>query len=416
MREWVYCPFISDCIVVGGGIGGAVLALALGQRGYRVVVFERELVPQGTARPEILAKSTMETFQRLGVADRMLKEAVIPLKKLELFAHGNQPLFHFGQEEFLAADSQPYSTDPGLTRRILLEAAQAHGSVQIHRPVEVRDLWIENGFVRGVHVEQGEEKQTWKSRLVVGDDGGKSHVRAGLGIPLTTRDFVVDFLAAVGPALPGHQEGLGQAYVAPERIRDGLIGGIFMPLPGQRTALVFMATPAVMERFKKGSPADFYAAAARLSPRCKGLEKIHRFPEGFGYFRRPFGHASRYVANGAALLGDAAHPVTPAGGQGANMSVADAMALADVASDAFSKNDCSATALAAYETNRRQANAHSLSFSSRVDHVIRILHYIPWASPLLLRYLSSIEHSPKTKQKFIQAVSRAFLSDRSIPS
>jgi 2-polyprenyl-6-methoxyphenol hydroxylase-like FAD-dependent oxidoreductase len=49
--------------------------------------------------------------------------------------------------------------------------------------------------------------------------------------------------------------------------------------------------------------------------------------------RRLWGHAKKYGIAGAMLMGDAAHPVSPAGGQGANMSVADATAMAELLMD-----------------------------------------------------------------------------------
>ncbi len=398
----------ADCIIVGGGIGGAVLALALGQRGFRVMVFEKELAPQGTARPEVLAKSTMEIFDSLGVGARMRGQAVLPLKGLELFGPGSRPLFHLSQEDFDAAKQQPYSTDPGLTRKILLETAHDHNHVQLVRGIEVQELLRENGRVLGVRTKQGNEIKTWESKLVIGDDGSRSTVRTALGIPLKTREFAADFLAAVGPALPGHKPGIGQAYVAPGHVSDGIIGGIFMPLPQERTALAFIMRPPVLQRFLKGPASNFYDAAAQLSPRCEKLVQYHLFPEGFGHFRRPFGHAAGYVADGAAILGDAAHPVTPAGGQGANASVADAMALANVAADALHSGDCSATKLSTYEKIRRPANQHSLMFSIRANWALRTLRVAPFLAPLLLDYLSRLDRAPQTKQRFIQAVSKSF--------
>ena len=65
-----------------------------------------------------------------------------------------------------------------------------------------------------------------------------------------------------------------------------------------------------------------------LVPAVRSLLSGKIFPEGFAKFEPHFGHVPRYGVPGAVLLGDAAHPVTPAGGQGANMAVADAVALA----------------------------------------------------------------------------------------
>ena len=94
-------------------------------------------------------------------------------------------------------------------------------------------------------------------------------------------------------------------------------------------------------RFQK-EPADvFYREAARVSPRAGDLRSTLSFPDNFFYHERPLGHAKQYVDHGAALIGDAAHPVTPVGGQGANMAIADAVALGETALEAFDRNDFS---------------------------------------------------------------------------
>ncbi len=403
----------ADCVIVGGGIGGAVLALALGRRGHRVALLERDTTAPAIGRPEILAQSTLDAFQQLGVGARMRQEAVVPLHALQLWRAGDGRLLTLSADDFRQAGAQPYSTNPLLTRRILLEAAATLGSVQIQRGVEVQALLREGGAVVGVRARRGAESITWKALLVVGDDGGQSRIRQSLGIPLATRDLPVDFLSAAGPVLPGQTDGVGEAWLNPGGIRRGLFGGIFMPLPAGQTALVFLLSPAAMQRFRQGPAAAFYEAAAQLSPRCQDLERHYRFPEGFSHIRRPFGHAPHYVADGAALLGDAAHPVTPAGGQGANMSVADAIVLAEVAHAALSRRDCSAARLSAYEAIRRPANTRSLRFSSRTKRTLDLFSAVPWLAALFPAFLHYVERTPSMKQQLIRAVSRAFASPAS---
>lgn len=397
---------IADCVIVGGGIGGAVLALALGQRGYSVVILERGLNPTNFGRPEVLARTTMEAFDRFGAGSRIRQEAAIPLKHLELCQSGRGQLLQLTQEDFQRADAQPYSTDPARTRRMLLEAA-ATSQLDVHRGVEVHALIRHGGFTE-VQARCDGSEQAWRTRLVVGDDGGRSIVRAAVGIPLQTQELPVEFLGAAGPALPGQPADGGQAWFNPSGLHDGLVGGVFMPLPGQRSTLALLITPEARARLT-ASPARFYTSAEKLSPLCKGLERFHRFPEGFGMFRRPFGHAPRYVSDGVALLGDAVHPVTPAGGQGANMSVADALVLAEVAAEALAAGDCSAQRLAAYEAQRRPANARSLQFSARANQGLRIFAVLPWLWKPLVWSLGRINGSPETKIRFLRAVSRAFV-------
>jgi 2-polyprenyl-6-methoxyphenol hydroxylase-like FAD-dependent oxidoreductase len=397
------------CLIIGGGIGGAVLAVTLGQHGKRVVLLERALQPPLTARPELLARSTIETFERLGLGADMLNETAMPLQHLELWHTRGKRLLHFSHEHFRHAGTQMYSTDPARTRTLLLEAAATH-SVAVHRGVDVHELVREGNRVVGVQALRNGTPCVWRAPLIVGDDGGQSRLRAALGIPLRLREFALEFLAAAGPALPGQIEGTGQGWFDPHAIRYGLVGGIFMPLPGRRSAFVFLLSSSAHQRFAQASPERFYDAAARLSPRCEGLAQQYRFPDDFTHIRRPFGHAPRYVDEGVALIGDAAHPVTPAGGQGANASVADAVALGAVALDALDHADCSIARLRAYEIIRRPANARSLRFSHRADWTFRALFAWPRLASLVLWALERLDRSDATKERLIRALSQAFVS------
>ncbi len=397
-------------MIVGGGIGGAVLALVLGQRGHRVMLLERDLNPHAIGRPEILAQATMDVFDQLGVGERIKQEAALPLRGLELWRAGGQRLLALTADEFRSVGAQPYSTDPARTRQILLEEAEALPSVQLKRGVEVDELLQEGQRVVGVRAHSSGEHFSISACLVIGDDGGRSRVRECLGIPLKTATFPLDFLCAAGPMLPGQSEGVGQAWIQPDSIRNGIFGGIFLPLPASRTALVFLLSSRAYEDFARQDTSRLFDAAARLSPRCESLAKRYRFPEDFACLRRPFGHAPAYVADGAALLGDAVHPVTPAGGQGANMSVADAVVLADVAHEALKIGDCSKQRLARYETIRRPANQRSLQFSARTARVLRVLRLCPWLAPLVTMWLGSVDRQPQMKRRLVRAVSQAFRS------
>lgn len=401
----------AECLIVGGGIGGAVLALALGRAGRQVLILERDTVPPAVARPEILAGASMDVFAHLGVGDRIIREAALPLEGFELFeAGGRRRLFRVTREDLQRAGARPYSTDPARTRRVLLEEAQRTGSVRVQRGIEAQGLMWEDSIAVGVQARSGEALAAYRAPLTVGDDGTHSRIRASMGLALKLQDFPFDFLGGVIPRLPGQPDRTGQAWLNLDGLREGLLAGLFLPIPGERTALVFILTPTAAVRMRQALPGTFQASAARLSPLCAEAGRLPLFPEGFGYFRRPFGHAPCYLGDGVALLGDAAHPVTPAGGQGANMSVADASVLADVALEALQRSDCSARGLARYEAVRRPANQRSLQFSARPRGVLRCLQAAPWLSPLLVGFLRHVDAREPLKTRFLDSVSKAFVT------
>lgn len=392
--------FNSDCVIVGGGIGGAVLALTLAQQGKRITIVEKDLSPPTAGRPEILASSTIGVFRQLGIDEQLLAEAAIPLKGLHVWdSESKELILEFNQQDLTQTQAQPYSTNPAKTRQLLIEAAEKFPSVAVRRGIEIKQLLFEDERIIGVEGICGNESIQFRSHLVVGDDGTHSRIRSGLGINLRLKDFPFVFLAAGGNLLPGQSDQIGQVWLNPKNLKEGLFGGIFMPQSGRRSAFVFLMTPKTYERFSNASPREFYAVARDLSPLCYEMEKHYQFPKDFHLFKRPFGHSKRYVSDGVALIGDAAHPVTPVGGQGANMSVADAISLA--------KN---IESLKSYELERYSANQRSLNFSRYADLVFRFFLLFPFLSGLLIPFIKMVNQNDNLKSDFLRAISQAFLS------
>src|SRR5262245_57891977 len=108
-----------DFLIVGGGIGGAVLANLLGRSGKRVVVLEKGLAPPPQNRPEILWPATVQVLRGLIPAEQEPRWA-LPLRGLE-FARGTRVLLRLGPEAIAVPGAQPCST--ANTRQLLLEQA-----------------------------------------------------------------------------------------------------------------------------------------------------------------------------------------------------------------------------------------------------------------------------------------------------
>ena len=384
-------------LIVGGGIGGGALALALAKKGRQVLVLEREKTPPHAGRPELLGGPTLDILQSLGVGEKILAEAARPINELELSGPDGRVLLQIGPDEFREAGARVYSTDPFRVREILLEQASRTGSAQVKRGVEVLGLLRKDGRVAGVHCKESGEEKNFSSELVIGDDGSHSRIRSELGIPIKLSEFPLKFLMPKRFLPAADPSGRGLARLDLWALRKGIVGGIFMPLPKEQSAFVFVMGAAAHARLIK-EPAQFEKEAAALTPPAFTTAlKGFRFPEDFILLDRPFGHAARYTAPGAVLLGDAAHPVTPAGGQGANMSIHDAASLAAHWEEPEE-----------YEKRRRPANERSLFFSRRATTLFHSVSLFPPLASLGPKWLSRL--SRENKIRLARSVSTAFLS------
>ncbi len=397
-------------MIAGGGIGGAVLALILGKAGKSVAILEKEIAPARIGRPEILALATFEIFDRLGAGRRLREESAIPIRGREIFLAGGELLHRYDSPDFQAENVQPFSVHPGKIREILIEEALRYPGVELFRGQEVTGMMRHKDRISGVRCLDGSQ---WPASLVVGDDGGYSRVREALGISLRARSFPLGFLAASLPEIPGGKTGYGQIWLRPEALgeKQGIFAALFIPQPGPLTSVIFLMTHGAWDHLREAPAEDFYREALRTSPRSAHLREKLSFPGDFFYHQRSYGHAECYGRDGAVLMGDAAHPVAPAGGQGANMAVADAQALGSAALEAFRLNDFSWNMLCAYEKTRRPANARSLRFSQWSGALLRSLQLVPAAAPLLIpAVIRLLDHNAFLRKRFIQGVSHAFES------
>ncbi|HWM24255.1 MAG TPA: NAD(P)/FAD-dependent oxidoreductase [Chthoniobacterales bacterium] len=400
-----------DVVIVGAGIGGAVLALDLGRRGWRVALVEREGVPPRIVRPEILWEATLRALEPYGVAEAIRQTASVQIEEI---AFGpEKPWLRITREDLTAAGAVAFSTNPSMTRAIVAEAAVATGNVAIHRGVAVERLLEQDGRVTGVQGKHGAETLALEARLVVGDDGGNSIVRKHLGIPIALDRFPIDFITALIPRWPLPPSRV-RAWIYPKGFRNGLPAAAFIPWPGNEGVLLMPLAAERAKRLFEQPPEVFWRAFERVTPMAGSLREQVEFPRDFRRVARPFGHAGSYVADGAALIGDAAHPMTPAGGQGANASIWDALALADVADAALRAKDVSRERLLPYERLRRPVNDESVSFSRVARRIFRFGRFFPFAIvlPVIGRTLNALGWP---QRKILNSFATAFVHRRQQP-
>src|SRR5437588_10566348 len=108
----------ADFLVVGGGIGGAILAELLGRAGRKVVVLERSTERPQWTRPEGLWPATVERLFSLRPREEWEAEAMLPLQGVQVF-DGQRFVLAISRQAFDDAQVQLWSTDPNLTRELL---------------------------------------------------------------------------------------------------------------------------------------------------------------------------------------------------------------------------------------------------------------------------------------------------------
>ena len=346
--------------IVGGGLVGASLALALQQgakaRGWNIALIEpfepgSEYQPSYDARSTALSYGTRLIYQRLGVWERIAERAE-PITHIHVSDRGRA-----GATRLDASDQQVpalgYVVENAWIGHCLWQALDDE-VVTRHCPAEVEQMQAVAAGYR-LTLTTG---QVLDCDLAVLADGGRSALREQLGIAIKTTPY--DQSALIANVTPGKPHG-GQAF---ERFTDDGPMAL-LPLQDNRCALVWT-------RPEEG--------AARLAalPEAAFLDELQ---QAFGYRLGGFQQvgarhlyplmlieAEEQVRSGLVVLGNAAHSLHPIAGQGYNLSLRDTEALAAALLSSSAKlGDIGV--LQAYHRQQRTDQWLTVGFSDRLTRL-----------------------------------------------
>ena len=341
-----------DVVVVGGGVVGLTFACGLRQSGLRVAVIETQTAEAAANRPRAYAFSPVSAKILSGLG---LWETVGP--QLTHFSRVKLSDADYGRAiTFRPEDGRGEAVYYSAEHGVLMGALQA----AVGNAPEV-DYWCESRILEGekregaLLVERGDRVFKLRTRLVVGADGARSGVRDRARIKTFGWKYWQSCITAVLEPEKSHQN---TAY---ERFWPSGPFAI-LPLPENRCQIVWTA-PHEEARAMLALPKERFLAElkARYGDEMGGLRLVNEpmmFPVQLM-------QSKAYVRPGVALIGDAAHCCHPVGGQGLNMGIRDAIALAEVVVDAVRRGEDfgSLRVLKRYERWRRTENWFTLSLT-----------------------------------------------------
>ncbi len=338
-----------DVIIVGGGLNGPALALALASGGVTSLVldaapraaFERD---DFDGRAYALALSSRRMLAALGLWRELAPkaQAIDEIKISDGRAgEGAAPWFlHFDHREIEEGPMGHFLEDRWL-RAALLAAVEADPRIELRFGARVVG---QEPVPAGVRVAL-EDGRVEAARMLVGCDGRESRVAARAGIGRVGWDYgQTSLVCAIAHAEPHH--GVAHQFFMPE----GPLA--ILPLPGNRSSIVWTEARDRAETIAALPDAEYLAL---VRPRFGDLYGEIAL-EGARY-SYPLGLslATRFAAERVALVGDAAHGIHPLAGQGLNLGLRDVAALAEtlVAARRRGQDIGASDVLGAYERWRR---------------------------------------------------------------
>ena len=387
-----------DVVIVGGGLVGASLAIALARQGVEVGLVEAAPAGQMPAvfdqRNLSFAAATVNALTALGVMQQ-LRTPTGPIRRIHISRQGD-----FGRVRLEAQDYGRATFGQVVVARDFGEALEARlaGLSQLtrYRPARFVDFAPDEAGHRALRIADAEGERTLHARLVVAADGTRSAVREALGIGVDEHDYGQTLLVA---RVRATQAPDGTAY---ERLGDD---GPTALLPrGDRHWGVVHGV--AREQAETVAALDDAAWLARMQ-HAVGW-RIGRLVASGERSAYPIVRvvAQRLVADRAVVLGNAAQTIHPIGAQGFNLGLRDALTLAEEI--ARGDDPGAASRLAAYAARRREDRERTLAFS---DGLARLTaNPSPLLKPVRSAGLVAMEAQPSL-QAFLVGGAMGFRGD-----
>lgn len=384
----------ADVIIIGGGLVGATLALALARHEVTSIVVDAQdldttLLPAFDGRASAVASASARMLRALGLGD-VLDQQGCAIREIRVTDAAHPQFLHFDAGQ--GNDPLGIMVENRWLRTGLLRAVRACPQVTLLAPVTVA------GLDRGDHAATLTlaDGRVFRAPLVVACDGRRSATREAAGIPIAQWHYPhAALITMVAHSVP-HQNIACELFYPQGPL--ALLPMVDTDDGRPRTAVVWTVDGRHMAAAKKLGPKQL---AAEIAARCDGtmgeIEVIAKqavWPLGFH-------HAARYTDNRLLLLGDAAHGIHPIAGQGLNMGFRDVAAAAQVLTTAARSGlDLgSPDVLAQVSAWRMFDNALVCAVTDGLNR----LFAVPGRTPSLVRRfgLSAVERMPPLKRFFM---------------
>ncbi len=393
----------ADLIIVGAGMVGSALALALQDSGLDILLLDggplsvKPFDRAGAFEPRVsaLSAASQRVLERLGVWPGITARRSSPYAEMQVWDGSGTGQIHFSAAS-VHAEVLGHIVENRVIQDALLERLHDSdlGLMPNARLEQLRrsgDDWL-------LSLTDGRQLRT---PLVIAADGGNSAVRRLAGCATREWDYLHHAIVTSVRCRQPHQRTAWQRFTD-----DGPLA--FLPLDataqeGQDEqdwcSIVWSTTPVEAERLMALADADFCQALGKAFEWRLG-EVLEADPRLCIPLRQR--HAKRYIEPGLALIGDAAHSIHPLAGQGVNLGFLDAAVLAEVLRHALERGESLADerVLSRYERRRMP---HNLAMMAAMEGFERLFQ----ADPLPLRWLRNtglnwVDGLPEAKALFVR--------------
>src|SRR3989442_764220 len=348
-----------DVVIAGGGIGGLTLACGLAANGCTTCVLESRPSLLRSKRGLALQPNGLAALDNLGLLAQVLGIGK-RTNRVAWWEIGHGQLATFDYSILDHPHNFLLTIIPSELEMILREELSRRGGV-LHESTSFLGVKHEPNGQLGVTALRNGEAIEYSARILVGADGENSKVRKTLGVRTHVKECPDHYLfMLIGPIDAIRKE-------AKQYFARGKMVGFY---PTLNSTYVFYYVPkSRLEALKSRGLELFKKELAQIEPNISGaLDNLQSWDD-LAHAAPKRVDVENWVVDGAAIMGDAVHALDPAWAQGANLSLQDAVVLADTIERCLESGDFSANALRSYESARMKQAKFVQDQSERTAHV-----------------------------------------------
>ena len=370
-------------VIVGAGPAGMALAYLLARRGVDVKVLETHLDFARVFRGEGLQRSGIDAIRQMGLGEPFDHLPHIELGTIEIYADGRLVIrtdaAGFGRRQTRVVPQMAML-------QLLADEAGKHPCFRLEVGVTVRDFLRENGRVAGVRASATDGPREYRADLVVGADGRHAATRKHSGLPeLSGPQGAYDILWFKVPYPDGYPD---RTTMLMARAADRA-GMAFPTVDGQLQVGVVIPKGGFAALRARGAKEWTEEVIGAFPAYLADHLRVHReVVAGATLLNVVCGRLTEWTAPGLLLIGDAAHPMSPVGGQGVNIALRDALVAANYLCPVLTAGGDPSAIDAAARRVRDERWAEIVAVQQMQQHQARIL-FAPdsWSTRLMNRLL-----------------------------
>ena len=321
-----------DLVIVGGGLVGGSLALALKGSGLKIALVEsRSPLPLPSddswdSRIYAISPGSAAFLQNLGVWQALKDDRITPVYNMAVFGDDTAARLDFSAYDIGCAELAFIVENRQLQTAVWNALKRQKKHVTIFCPAQCASaVWSES------HAElRLDDGNVLQAALIVGADGLNSWVRSQANIEVARHSYQQMGVVANFQTERAHNNVAYQWFR-----RDGVLA--LLPLPGRLVSMVWSAREEHAHALLGLSEAELCEQVSHASYHTLGEMQLVTRPAAFPL---NFVHVKKLVQPRLALIGDAAHGIHPLAGQGVNLGLRDAHKLASTIQERGLQPDC----------------------------------------------------------------------------